>query len=96
MPIHGRLGASTRLGLLPNPWLFGAQGPRPVHCTEFTHPSEVSLEFSLVLTRISVPFPQGYQGMVDGGRNIVEANWESVSSILQVVRADFQNSVSLK
>lgn len=28
---------------------------------------------------------QGYQGMVDGGSNIVEANWESVSSILQVV-----------
>ncbi|XP_022376427.1 ATP-dependent 6-phosphofructokinase, platelet type isoform X1 [Enhydra lutris kenyoni] len=27
---------------------------------------------------------EGYQGMVDGGRNIVEANWESVSSILQV------------
>ncbi|KAF3818758.1 hypothetical protein GH733_012175 [Mirounga leonina] len=26
----------------------------------------------------------GYQGMVDGGRNIVEASWESVSSILQV------------
>ncbi|XP_035944703.1 ATP-dependent 6-phosphofructokinase, platelet type isoform X3 [Halichoerus grypus] len=28
--------------------------------------------------------PKGYQGMVDGGRNIVEASWESVSSILQV------------
>ncbi|OWK02899.1 PFKP [Cervus elaphus hippelaphus] len=28
--------------------------------------------------------PQGYQGMVDGGSNIVEADWESVSSILQV------------
>ncbi|XP_042800680.1 ATP-dependent 6-phosphofructokinase, platelet type isoform X2 [Panthera leo] len=27
---------------------------------------------------------EGYQGMVDGGSNIVEANWESVSSILQV------------
>jgi len=27
---------------------------------------------------------EGYQGMVDGGRNIVEASWESVSSILQV------------
>ncbi|XP_045386720.1 ATP-dependent 6-phosphofructokinase, platelet type isoform X5 [Lemur catta] len=27
---------------------------------------------------------EGYQGMVDGGTNIVEANWESVSSILQV------------
>ncbi|KAG8515125.1 ATP-dependent 6-phosphofructokinase, platelet type [Galemys pyrenaicus] len=27
---------------------------------------------------------EGYQGMVDGGRNIMEANWESVSSILQV------------
>ncbi|XP_026334471.2 ATP-dependent 6-phosphofructokinase, platelet type isoform X1 [Ursus arctos] len=27
---------------------------------------------------------EGYQGMVDGGKNIVEANWESVSSILQV------------
>nr|XP_045007843.1 ATP-dependent 6-phosphofructokinase, platelet type isoform X4 [Jaculus jaculus] len=27
---------------------------------------------------------EGYQGMVDGGSNIVEAHWESVSSILQV------------
>nr|XP_040133176.1 ATP-dependent 6-phosphofructokinase, platelet type isoform X3 [Ictidomys tridecemlineatus] len=27
---------------------------------------------------------EGYQGMVDGGSNIVEAKWESVSSILQV------------
>ncbi|XP_023557100.1 ATP-dependent 6-phosphofructokinase, platelet type isoform X1 [Octodon degus] len=27
---------------------------------------------------------EGYQGMVDGGSNIVEADWESVSSILQV------------
>ncbi|XP_062954860.1 ATP-dependent 6-phosphofructokinase, platelet type [Cynocephalus volans] len=27
---------------------------------------------------------EGYQGMVDGGPNIVEADWESVSSILQV------------
>uniref|UniRef100_A0A8C5SKN1 Phosphofructokinase domain-containing protein n=1 Tax=Laticauda laticaudata TaxID=8630 RepID=A0A8C5SKN1_LATLA len=26
----------------------------------------------------------GYQGMVDGGENIVEVTWESVSSILQV------------
>lgn len=28
---------------------------------------------------------QGYQGMVDGGDNIKEASWESVSSMLQVV-----------
>ncbi|XP_027762528.1 ATP-dependent 6-phosphofructokinase, platelet type isoform X4 [Empidonax traillii] len=27
---------------------------------------------------------EGYQGMVDGGDNIVEVSWESVSSILQV------------
>ncbi|XP_069815034.1 ATP-dependent 6-phosphofructokinase, platelet type isoform X1 [Dendropsophus ebraccatus] len=27
---------------------------------------------------------EGYQGMVDGGANIVEVSWESVSSILQV------------
>uniref|UniRef100_A0A2I3LYA0 6-phosphofructokinase type C n=1 Tax=Papio anubis TaxID=9555 RepID=A0A2I3LYA0_PAPAN len=27
---------------------------------------------------------KGYQGMVDGGANIAEADWESVSSILQV------------
>ncbi|XP_075406247.1 ATP-dependent 6-phosphofructokinase, platelet type [Tenrec ecaudatus] len=27
---------------------------------------------------------EGYQGMVDGGANIVEATWESVSSILQM------------
>lgn len=41
--------------------------------------------------------------MVDGGNNIVEADWESVSSILQVVGAEFSrlfiyvsNSLSLK
>uniref|UniRef100_UPI003AABBBF4 ATP-dependent 6-phosphofructokinase, platelet type-like isoform X7 n=1 Tax=Centroberyx gerrardi TaxID=166262 RepID=UPI003AABBBF4 len=28
--------------------------------------------------------PKGYQGMVDGGGNIKEATWESVSSMLQV------------
>lgn len=28
---------------------------------------------------------QGYQGMVDGGENIEEASWESVSSMLQLV-----------
>ncbi|XP_055469163.1 ATP-dependent 6-phosphofructokinase, platelet type isoform X1 [Psammomys obesus] len=27
---------------------------------------------------------EGYQGMVDGGANIIEAKWESVSNILQV------------
>ncbi|XP_029444411.1 ATP-dependent 6-phosphofructokinase, platelet type isoform X5 [Rhinatrema bivittatum] len=27
---------------------------------------------------------EGYQGMVDGGANIIEVSWESVSSILQV------------
>ncbi|KAM9323581.1 ATP-dependent 6-phosphofructokinase, platelet type-like [Pholidichthys leucotaenia] len=27
---------------------------------------------------------EGYQGMVDGGVNIIEATWESVSSVLQV------------
>ncbi|XP_078393544.1 ATP-dependent 6-phosphofructokinase, platelet type isoform X2 [Cetorhinus maximus] len=27
---------------------------------------------------------EGYQGMVDGGKHIVEANWQDVSSILQV------------
>ncbi|XP_030054764.1 ATP-dependent 6-phosphofructokinase, platelet type isoform X3 [Microcaecilia unicolor] len=27
---------------------------------------------------------EGYQGMVDGGHNIIEVSWESVSSILQV------------
>ncbi|KAM9774620.1 ATP-dependent 6-phosphofructokinase, platelet type isoform X2 [Syngnathus typhle] len=27
---------------------------------------------------------EGYQGMVDGGENIIEATWESVSSMLQV------------
>lgn len=28
---------------------------------------------------------EGYQGMVDGGDNIVEANWNSVSDIIQKV-----------
>uniref|UniRef100_A0A673M6P1 ATP-dependent 6-phosphofructokinase, platelet type-like n=1 Tax=Sinocyclocheilus rhinocerous TaxID=307959 RepID=A0A673M6P1_9TELE len=32
----------------------------------------------------SVVRSQGYQGMVDGGDNIKEASWESVSSMLQV------------
>lgn len=40
----------------------------------------VSLLFCFVLFLY-----QGYQGMVDGGENIVEASWESVSSMLQVV-----------
>ena len=34
--------------------------------------------------------------MVDGGSNIVEANWVSVSSILQVVRAHFPYSLCLQ
>lgn len=29
---------------------------------------------------------EGYQGMVDGGGNIVEANWASVSSIIHKVK----------
>jgi 6-phosphofructokinase 1 len=33
---------------------------------------------------------EGYQGMVDGGQNIVEATWSSVSSIIHKVQ--FQNS----
>lgn len=28
---------------------------------------------------------EGYQGMVDGANNIVEANWSSVSSIIHKV-----------
>lgn len=28
---------------------------------------------------------EGYQGMVDGGNNIVEANWSSVSCIIHKV-----------
>lgn len=29
---------------------------------------------------------EGYQGMVDGGDNIVEANWSSVSGIIHKVQ----------
>lgn len=36
---------------------------------------------------------QGYQGMVDGGNNIKEATWESVSSMLQVVSRTLVRSV---
>lgn len=45
---------------------------------------------------IIILFYQGYQGMVDGGENIREATWESVSSMLQVV-SDYhgQNSTLL-
>lgn len=38
---------------------------------------------------------QGYQGMVDGGDNIKEATWESVSSMLQVVSTTFSASFSV-
>lgn len=31
---------------------------------------------------------EGYQGMVDGGDNIVEANWSSVSGIIHKVSID--------
>lgn len=34
---------------------------------------------------------EGYQGMVDGGDNIEEANWSSVSSIIHKVSYVFQN-----
>ena len=38
---------------------------------------------------VLVALLQGYQGMVDGGEdNIIEATWESVSSMLQVVSKD--------
>lgn len=33
---------------------------------------------------------QGYQGMVDGGANIEEATWESVSNMLQVVSLKYK------
>lgn len=32
---------------------------------------------------------EGYQGMVDGGDNIVEANWSSVSSIIHRVTVTY-------
>jgi len=35
---------------------------------------------------------QGYQGMVDGGNNIVEAAWEDVSGIMQMVKIAFNFS----
>lgn len=41
-----------------------------------------------ILTSGSVcppPQSQGYQGLVDGGDNIKEATWESVSMMLQLV-----------
>lgn len=30
--------------------------------------------------------PQGYEGLVEGGDNIKQANWLSVSNIIQLVR----------
>ena len=33
---------------------------------------------------------QGYQGMVDGGDNIVEATWQCVSGIIQMVCCVFK------
>lgn len=32
---------------------------------------------------------EGYQGMVDGGDNIIEANWSSVSGIIHKVGSSF-------
>jgi hypothetical protein len=34
---------------------------------------------------------EGYQGMVDGGQNIVEATWSSVSSIIHKVKFPYQH-----
>lgn len=67
---------------LRNPDSLSLASPLPI-----THrPREGSTRLSRVVT--SCPsLRQGYQGMVDGGSNIVEADWESVSSILQVVGA---------
>lgn len=39
----------------------------------------------VVSTSGCVPPSQGYQGLVDGGDNIKEATWESVSMMLQLV-----------
>lgn len=35
---------------------------------------------------------EGYQGMVDGGDNIIEANWSSVSGIIHKVGSSFSMS----
>ncbi len=37
------------------------------------------------LLNVSVIFVQGYQGMVDGGDCIQEAQWKTVSNIIQKV-----------
>ena len=39
---------------------------------------------------------EGYQGMVDGGDNIAEANWSSVSSIIHKVNKFKISRMSLK
>lgn len=77
----------TRITLSPELRAPGNSAPSSLAFLFYvTHGSvNVSTQLNLVLM-LSFP-PQGYQGMVDGGSNIVEANWESVSSILQVVRA---------
>ena len=41
----------------------------------------------LGLTEINTCALKGYQGMVDGGKHIVEATWDDVSGILQLVGA---------
>ncbi|CAJ0944459.1 unnamed protein product [Ranitomeya imitator] len=46
--------------------------------------SKLLKEALLILMMYSHLCLKGYQGMVDGGDNIVEVSWESVSSILQV------------
>lgn len=38
---------------------------------------------------------EGYQGMVDGGQNIVEATWSSVSSIIHKVQFQYQQTVCM-
>ena len=53
--------------------------------------------FGLFVTKLnfSTMFSvQGYQGMVDGGKHIVEANWNDVSGILQLVNALASKSIA--
>ncbi|KAK2105442.1 hypothetical protein P7K49_014956 [Saguinus oedipus] len=70
---------SSPFSVLSEPRVTAALHPAPPR--ELPVSAEVQ---SLVESKSGNDYSAGYQGMVDGGSNIVEADWESVSSILQV------------
>ena len=65
------------------------------HCLIQYSPFDVPNLFSVLATPLLYIF-QGYQGMVEGGENIVEATWASSSNIMQLVSYLCQKVVLLR